>query len=289
MSVMSEEALMFAGPQGPLVGVLSRPALPGDVGVVVIVGGPQYRVGSHRQFVLLARFLAAQGFHVLRFDYRGMGDSAGDLHNFEQVSDDIHAAIHALQSSAPGVQRVVLWGLCDGASAALLYLQDRPDKRVAGLVLLNPWVRSEASLAKTHVKHYYTQRLKSREFWRKLLTGQVATSALSGLWDSLRLAFGGAGPPARVGHDQAPYQGRMAQAWLAFDGAILLLLSEQDLTAQEFVEFSAADGQFQKAFKRCAPRRVVLADADHTCSSPAAQRAAEQATADWLRAEFVKS
>jgi alpha/beta superfamily hydrolase len=47
--------------------------------VLVIVGGPQYRAGSHRQFTLLARSLAEQGFAVLRFDYRGMGDSTGAM------------------------------------------------------------------------------------------------------------------------------------------------------------------------------------------------------------------
>jgi hypothetical protein len=44
---------------------------------------------------------------------------------------------------------------------------------IAGLVLLNPWVRSEVSLAQTHIKHYYGQRLLQGEFWRKLLSGRM--------------------------------------------------------------------------------------------------------------------
>ena len=52
-------------------------ACAGPRGVLIVTGGPQYRAGSHRQFVLLARFLAARGMAVLRFDYRGMGDSEG--------------------------------------------------------------------------------------------------------------------------------------------------------------------------------------------------------------------
>ncbi len=47
------------------------------LGVLIVVGGPQYRVGSHRQFVLLARALAARGFAAMRFDCTGMGDSDG--------------------------------------------------------------------------------------------------------------------------------------------------------------------------------------------------------------------
>ena len=75
------EAIPCAGEE--LVGVLTLPEEPVHIGVVVIVGGPQYRVGSHRQFVLLARHLAEQGIPTLRFDCRGMGDSSGDQRSFD--------------------------------------------------------------------------------------------------------------------------------------------------------------------------------------------------------------
>ena len=42
--------------------------------VLVVVGGPQVRAGSHRHFVQLARHLATHGHAVMRFDVRGMGD-----------------------------------------------------------------------------------------------------------------------------------------------------------------------------------------------------------------------
>ena len=49
-----------------MVGIVARPAgehrsSNQDLGLVVIVGGPQYRAGSHRQFVHLARALAEAG------------------------------------------------------------------------------------------------------------------------------------------------------------------------------------------------------------------------------------
>ena len=43
-----------------MLGILHGASLQAtDLGVVVVVGGPQDRVGSHRQFTLLARDLAA--------------------------------------------------------------------------------------------------------------------------------------------------------------------------------------------------------------------------------------
>ena len=284
---VTETALAFSCAGARLAGILSQPAEaapPGELGVVIVVGGPQYRAGSHRQFVLLARALADAGFPVLRFDCRGMGDSEGEPRSFEQTGADIDAAINALQGHAPGVQRIVLWGLCDGASAALLYLHERPDPRVAGLALLNPWVRSEASLAKTHVKHYYRQRLTERAFWRKLLSGQVALGALAGLLRNLRAAFGRA--PATL-EKTMPYQQRMAQAWGAFQGQTLLMLSENDYTAREFIEFTAASEPWRRALAGRPATRVDVAGADHTCSQPEARRAVEEATARWLAAVFV--
>lgn len=277
---VTEKALNFPCGTQQLLGVLSRPDAPRDVGVLVIVGGPQYRVGSHRQFVHLARRVASAGFACLRFDYRGMGDSEGELRDFEQVDEDISAAITALLQAEPGLRGVVLWGLCDGASAALLYLSARPDPRVCGLALLNPWVRTEASQAQTRVRHYYLQRLAEPAFWRKLLSGGVALRALSGLAGNLRAAFGGAAAaPTAPGAD---YTVSMARAWQAYAGPSLLMLSEHDYTAREFELFTAGHADWQRAFATHPPRRVNLAGADHTCASPQARADAERATIEWL-------
>ena len=282
---VTERALNFSCQGQHLVGVASLPAAPRRVGMLIVVGGPQYRAGSHRQFVQLARRVAAEGHAVLRFDCRGMGDSSGEQRSFEDIGPDIAAAVQALLQAAPAVQQVVLWGLCDGASAALLYLgESARDPRVTGLCLLNPWVRSEATLARTHVKHYYTQRLRQPEFWAKLLRGGVAWQALGGLVRSLRLAAGSARPAAASDDADLPYTQRMALQWQLFNGHILLLLSGNDFTAQEFMEAWRADPAWQTAAKHPRLQRVELAGADHTLSATDSRLAMEAECLHWLAA-----
>jgi hypothetical protein len=68
--------------------------------VVIIVVGPQYRAGLHRQFVSLARTLSTAGFLVLRYDYRGMGDSDGEYLG-HTLSKTIPLAAHLQLNTAP--------------------------------------------------------------------------------------------------------------------------------------------------------------------------------------------
>jgi exosortase A-associated hydrolase 1 len=282
----TEEALQFSCADDVLVGVLAAPAegTLARTGVVVIVGGPQVRAGSHRQFTLLARYLAAEGYPVLRFDVRGMGDSSGEQRSFQGLDDDIGAAVDTLMRCQPNIEKVVLWGLCDGASAALLYVHSTSDARVAGLCLVNPWVRSEASLARTHVKHYYIRRLMQGSFWRKLLGGGVAGQALSDLRRNLRLAR--SRQPAKEGM-QAPFQRRMALGWAAFDGPALLLLSGNDYTAREFCEYTDNDPLWRAALAQPNLTRHDVPDADHTFSDPQDRQRLEATTLDWLNSEFT--
>lgn len=283
-----ELPILFSCGSESLLGILSKSESAGHVGVLIVVGGPQYRVGSHRQFVLLARSLAAAGYSVFRFDYRGMGDSTGDLRQFEDISDDIAAAIDAFQGACPGLERVVLWGLCDAASASLIYWDATQDLRMAGMVLLNPWVRSEASLAKTQIKHYYGQRLLQAEFWKKLLTFQLgigqSLKGLMGAWIRAR-------SPAPQGASAASldtFQRKMIRGLQSFPGDTLLILSGDDYTAKEFLEYSQTDRQLMQALAGGGVERVDLLAADHTFSSPEQQQAVESVTLSWLEKFMVQ-
>lgn len=262
----------------PMLGVLTSPGenvTPSGLGVVIVNGGAQYRAGAHRMHVQLARHLANAGHTALRFDFPGQGDSPGDPVSFEATAPHIGAAIERFQRQCPGVDRVVLWGLCDGASASLLYVQATQDPRIAGLALLNPWVRTEAGLARAQVKHYYRQRLLEPAFWRKLLNGGVGWQALRGLGANLRRM-------RRQVTQTASFQDRMAQGWQAFPGPILLLLSERDLTAQEFSEHSRSCRQWSGCMQQDKVLMQTLPGADHTGSRPEATRRIQDQTLNWI-------
>ncbi|MFP4560550.1 MAG: hydrolase 1, exosortase A system-associated [Thiohalorhabdus sp.] len=266
-----------------LCGVLHPPAAPSAArGVLVVVGGPQYRVGSHRQFVLLARHLAEQGIPALRFDYRGMGDSEGRLHEFAEIEADIRAAVDAFFERWPDLEEVVLWGLCDAASAAAFYgFQDR---RVAGLVLLNPWVRTEAGEARTRLKHYYLARLREPAFWKKVLRLRwQPRRSLGHLLASLRTLGGRERAGPAEDWRQMPLPQRMLHGLERFPRPVLLILSGRDLTAREFEDTVAASKGWRRwqASPRVDTRR--LEEADHTFSRRVWREQVETHTADWLR------
>lgn len=274
-----ESVLKFDCEGQPLVGILAEPdGAPAEVGVLIIVGGPQYRVGSHRQFTLLARHLASNGHAALRFDYRSMGDSPGETRDFLGVDADIKAAIDALLAARPALKRVALWGLCDAASAALMYLESSRDARVAGVALLNPWARSAATLAQTHVKHYYWRRLRQKEFWLKLLKGGVGAKALRTLGSNLRLARG-----AGKASDSRSFQDRMAAGLRGFDGPTLLILSGDDYTAREFAGHARSSAAWAGLLTRPTLELHEMPTADHTFSTIADQDAQSRIFLTWLR------
>jgi len=262
-----------------LVGIASVPPAPKSVGVLIIVGGPQYRVGSHRMFALLARTLAEQGYAAFRFDYRGMGDSSGGRRTFEDISADIACAAAAFRAQTPQVNQLVLWGLCDAASAALMSVDQLDD--VVGLVLANPWVRSEQTHNQALVRYYYVNRLLGRDFWSKLFTGAIdIRSVLGEFVTRVSHVFRREAPTSEKAGEQ--FRDRMLKGWQSFRGRRLLVLSGQDLTAREFESLAATDSHWSLARADCLVSVCRIDDADHTFSIAIHRAAMVRATAAFL-------
>lgn len=270
-------------------GILSLPATPAARGVLIIVGGPQYRAGSHRQFTLLARHLAAHGIPAMRFDYRGMGDSQGDVRDFETINDDIRAAVDAFFAASPGMREVALWGLCDAASAAIFYAASDP--RICGLALLNPWARTDEGIARAYLKHYYLKRAFDPDLWKKIAKGRFDIRAA---WRSLRKLRESARAPAKQpGKIDTPGAGSTAKATTLpermytglhqFNGKIMLVLSGNDLTAQEFSDLGKTSRKWRKLLQGPNVQRHQLAGANHTFSQENWRNQVACWTTEWLR------
>lgn len=137
----------FFGDEGrPTFGWLHRPADGTRAALGVVVCNPFgfEEVCAHASLRHFAIGLAEAGLPALRFDYDGLGDSAGDPGDPERVAAwkaSIRAAIDFLKRET-GVSRVALLGLRLGAALATLVATERDD--VAALVLLAPVLRGRA-------------------------------------------------------------------------------------------------------------------------------------------------
>ncbi len=280
----SEKPLIFDCRGERLISILHNPSAESRRAVLVVVGGPQYRVGSHREFVLLSRGLAKSGYPVFRFDYRGMGDSEGEYAGFEHIQDDIAAAIDTLQANVSGVEEVVIWGLCDAATAAAFSAVK--DSRVCGLVLVNPWVRSNEGEAKAFLKHYYLKRILSRGFWKKVLRGELnVAESVNSLQNKVKLAAGEEkqGSDTQPGNPGVNLATRLEQALCQFKGQALLILSGNDLTAAEFKDAVKASRRFRRLLDESRFQRFDLEPADHTFSRHEWLDLAIARTRSWLQ------
>ncbi len=137
----------FGTSEERLLGVHHPPRgrAPRDVGVLLCAPFGQEYMRAHRAFRQLGLLLARRGFHVLRFDWFGTGDSAGDAEegSLARWVADARAAIEELEDTA-GVARVSLVGLRLGALVAALAAEGRDD--VADLVLWDPVVEGRLYL-----------------------------------------------------------------------------------------------------------------------------------------------
>jgi pimeloyl-ACP methyl ester carboxylesterase len=132
----------FFGPVArQLFGVYHAPLAPTPTPAAVVLCPPfgQEYMRTHRALRQLAVQLAMAGHHVLRFDYSGTGDSAGDgaAVTIDAWLEDVETAIDEIRDTT-GITDVALIGLRIGAMLAATTARRRTD--VTKLVLWDPVV-----------------------------------------------------------------------------------------------------------------------------------------------------
>lgn len=224
----------------------------GTIGLLLVIGGSQTRIGSHRMYERLAKSLTDKGLPCFRYDRRGVGDSSGDDPGFRGSCPDLAAASAAFRGESPALGRVIGFGLCDGASALALF---GGEAGLDGLIMVNPWLvetAEEDSPPSAAIRRHYWNRLTSREGWTRILTGAVNwRKLLSGV----RKAAAPSGP--------ASLAREVAHALGASGLPAYLILAEGDATAiAAEVELKAS------AFDGLIAGRETLDTDSHTFARP---------------------
>jgi pimeloyl-ACP methyl ester carboxylesterase len=270
------------GPSGSLIGFLSRPTpeLPIRRPAVVILNtGIAHRVGHHRMYVKMARELAASGHLAFRFDFSGIGDSAsrGDaLSPIETHLADVSEALDWLSTSCD-VHEAVLVGLCAGADIALNY--GHSDKRVVGLVLLDPTIPPTARF----YAHYIGRRLTQLRSWGSFVSGRGR------IWQDLteraRLVFGAA-PAQPASAADHRIRNELEQLYLKSldrDLKLLLVLTGGPLEGRQSYREQLFEALPNVPFQG----RVSVEhfrDADHTFTSESARARLQELVQGWIKA-----
>lgn len=289
-AALKEEPVVFSCEGEDLIGVVHQGADGASIGMLCIVaGGPQYRGGCGRQLVELARAVAADGYPVMRFDHRGLGDGGGEFLGFEHLGADIHAAIEQFLLQVPSLEHVVLWGGCDAASAALINASVHP--AIVSIVAANPWVSTSETAARVRKKHYL-KRLGERSFWAKVLKLEYnpfdyigpssGRSRKSKNHNTLAPATSTSTKSQSVSLADS-YVDRMLEGMDTFAGSVLLLMSGRSLISREFDELVASNAAWSKVCGRGSVSRIEVKDADQTFSTRESKNAMIEAGRQWLR------
>jgi uncharacterized protein len=113
---LSTHPTWIAASESRLFGILHEARPSPKAGIVICAPFLHEYVRSHRLLALLAHELGGLGFRVLRFDYRGAGDSEGADVDFslQHAEDDASAAVDTLRAGNPALPIIAL-GVRGGA------------------------------------------------------------------------------------------------------------------------------------------------------------------------------
>ena len=167
---MIERPVYFACADDTLFGMLTLPDGGSESLVVMAGGGGPNAATFQRNGVAtrLARGLAQSGLGVLRFDYHGVGDSTGEIGEFDldkPLRNDVEAAVS--WGRAEGFEHIGLLGICFGSRTALSVL-DSGEKVSAFVLVTMPIAEAIEVVAETLGVRGVVRRLFRLNTWTRL-------------------------------------------------------------------------------------------------------------------------
>lgn len=124
---LEHRPVFFPEGDNSIFGIFTPAPEPKGPAVVILSGGLHgtSTIGRNRLFLRMAERLAAAGYHALRFDYHGIGESTGLAASFGSdapFARDAVAAVRWLESQ--GIDQTVLLGKCFGSRLAWAAARD---------------------------------------------------------------------------------------------------------------------------------------------------------------------
>ena len=285
-----EKAVHFSVNGKKLFGIVHLPdinSLP-DTIILMVTGGPQTRVGSHRLYVQLARFLCENGIAAFRFDYEGTGDSEGKWVGYRYAGDSIQAAIDYINSNFSEFTKKIIWALCDGATSSLVFAAKNPEN-IHALISCNPYLFHSESKARTIIKYYYVQRLFEFGFWKKLLSGQFNFKHSIRSFVDIAQKSRGNGPHVDLSFEKSffglEYEislDEVINALINLKHKVTYLLSTNDLAAKQFEELLRGK-KVKQALRRGNTFIYYIKNADHTFTNAEVKKTSFNTTLQALK------
>jgi pimeloyl-ACP methyl ester carboxylesterase len=250
----------------------------------------------------IADRLTPLGFHVLRFDFHGLGDSGGevaevalaDMYNTVQGGRYVGDTISAMDwvQNEVGIRRFVGSGLCGGSISSLLTAAE--DARIECLLGIGMptaldggpenWGKSLTVGQLKDLRGGYLRRLIDPRSWLRLLTGKTSYAVL---WRSLWA--NSAAPMAVTTDPMAPpvdnTNPRFAPAFrrlLESERPMLLIFSANDRLHHEFEEKFEGRHLDLASLRGHLYRTVVIPHANHVLSDSESVAALLEHAERWL-------
>jgi alpha/beta superfamily hydrolase len=129
--------IIITGESGKLHAVYHKSAVPSAPLAVVLSGNPRqkYHMNDRVSYAMFRAFMDI-GFSVVRFNYRGVGDSAGTIGTTSENMLDITTVIDWIQNHNEDSDKIWLAGHQLGAWYVLQAMMRRPE--VSGFALVSP-------------------------------------------------------------------------------------------------------------------------------------------------------